>query len=74
MFASNAETFLDAYYLCVSSDVNKPLADLGVSGVGGGLEQMYRILKSGFLSSDGRQYCERYGSNIANNCRGAFNY
>jgi len=35
MFALNAETFLDDYYLCVSSDVNKPLADPGVSGGGG---------------------------------------
>jgi len=36
MFALNAKTFPDAYYLCVSSDVNKPLADSAVSGVEGG--------------------------------------
>ena len=28
----------------LSSDVNKPLADPGVAGVGGGLEQMYTYL------------------------------
>jgi hypothetical protein len=27
MFALNTKTFLDDYYLCVSSDVNKGLAD-----------------------------------------------
>jgi hypothetical protein len=32
MFALNAKTFLDDYYSCVSSDVNKPLADPGVWG------------------------------------------
>jgi hypothetical protein len=53
MFALNAKTFLDDYYLCVSSDVNKPLADPVVSGVGGGVEQMYRILK--FVVSSFRQ-------------------
>lgn len=50
MFALNAKTFLDDYCLCVSSDVNKLLADSGVSevrvGGWGGVEWMYRILKS----------------------------
>jgi ABC-type Co2+ transport system permease subunit len=42
MFALSTKTFFD-YYLCVSSDVNKPL--WGVWG-GGGVERMYRILQS----------------------------